>query len=742
MASQTKGVALVTGAARGIGRAIVLRLASDGFDVAINDIATNVEGLKSVVFEIEKLGRRAVYIIADVSQETAVEGMVSEVVRKLGGLDVMVANAGIALLKSIDDTTATDLDRVLAVNVRGTFLCYKCMLWFREERPTIIVSSPIVVLAPSLIVPVASALEMGKHGITVNAYAPGPVKTQMYDDLEIIIGGPPGALEAELNKEAALGRVAEANDIAAIASFLASADSQLITGKANASIHALPNSIDHLLQSQFHSPISRLPVEILTIVFRHLTFVTVQQTLAVSNSVCGFDPSWISVIAVCRRWRDIALATPFLWSCIVFTYPGLTRIMVERSKEVPIVILLSASECSAMLRTNLGLGLAHASRAREIDLQLHPDLMEDVFSGDVQIGPLLEILRLSAPRGDRNLVTLPSSLIPEMLPRLRVLSLQGIGLFLDTHLIPNLTELGLHDFHPDSKLSIEQLLYALEPLGQLHSIELSRVTRVSSPGTAEASFLSSACSLIALPSLSHLEFVTSSGTHDLIRFMNQIQIPNQRSIVLESTLFSAEEFSVAGALRPLYCSSERPLRSFGVLFNTAPFVIYGSTGANFVSDVESETSFEVKLSVWGEWIIIDRAHTALMELCDQLFLDDVQSLQLRGLCSEFIYMQAMMPVLARMRNVTDIEINGDRRAIAAFVDALFPDVGLRFPNLQKLEIWYEGCMEERDFEQLVDCVHARRKVPEVADSLELTLDGYRVPQDSLENFESLTEYRD
>ncbi|ETW75224.1 hypothetical protein HETIRDRAFT_108168 [Heterobasidion irregulare TC 32-1] len=249
-----KGVALVTGAARGIGRSVALRLASDGFDVVINDIPANLDSLKVVASLIESTGRRARYIVADVSQETEVEKMVSEAVQNLGGLDVMVANAGIVLMKSFIETTADELDRILAVNIRGTFLCYKyaakqmivqgaCSGAGKKGQVTLAAYSASKFGIRSLTQ--TAALELGKHGITVNAYAPGPIKTQMcpslarYDPREPkLMGASPqmtisksSSADLPLNKAAALGKVGVPDDIAAVASFLASKEAHLITGQ-------------------------------------------------------------------------------------------------------------------------------------------------------------------------------------------------------------------------------------------------------------------------------------------------------------------------------------------------------------------------------------------------------------------------------------------------------------------------------------------------------------------------------
>lgn len=117
-------VALVTGAARGIGRGIALRLAADGLDVAVNDIGSNSDGLDAVAEEIRGVERRSATVIADVSRADEVEGMVGRVVDELGRLDVMVSNAGIAQVAPLLEITPEDFDGLMAVNLRGVFLCY------------------------------------------------------------------------------------------------------------------------------------------------------------------------------------------------------------------------------------------------------------------------------------------------------------------------------------------------------------------------------------------------------------------------------------------------------------------------------------------------------------------------------------------------------------------------------------------------------------------------------------------
>jgi len=239
MASTTK-VALVTGAARGIGRAIALRLAEDGFDVVVNDIQATPE-LDGLVQEIESKGRRSLGVPADISLEPEVEKMVQKVVQDLGSLDVMVANAGIVVLESFLNITVESFDRLMAVNARGTMLCYKhagkqmiaqgrggriigaSSLMSKRANPGLPSYSATKFAIRGLTQ--AAAQEFGQHGITVNAYAPGTVDTPMINvlkanDLSAIVATTP------------LGRLGTPEDVAGLVSYLASDGSSFITGQS------------------------------------------------------------------------------------------------------------------------------------------------------------------------------------------------------------------------------------------------------------------------------------------------------------------------------------------------------------------------------------------------------------------------------------------------------------------------------------------------------------------------------
>ncbi|KAJ6606871.1 acetoin reductase family protein [Mycena sp. CBHHK59/15] len=232
---------------------IALRLAQDNFDVAVNDIPHNTDNLAEVVTEIKSKGRASSAHIADVSIEDQVKKMVEDVVRLHGGLDVMVANAGVCTWAKLADTTVDDWDRVMAINGRGTFLCYKYagMQMIQQGKGGRIIGASSVAGkrgSPSLGAYCASkfavrgltqaaALEFGPHGITVNSYAPGAIDTDMLEYIDtsnaMSMGNSPGTLIKTYKDNVPVRRIGTTADIASLVSFVASKESQFITGMLN-----------------------------------------------------------------------------------------------------------------------------------------------------------------------------------------------------------------------------------------------------------------------------------------------------------------------------------------------------------------------------------------------------------------------------------------------------------------------------------------------------------------------------
>lgn len=246
-------VALVTGTARGIGRGIALRLAADGLDVAVNDLETMKGELEEVADEIQNSGVRSLAVTADVSEKDEVDGMVESVANELGGLDVMVANAGVAQVKSVLDVSPEDFDRMMAVNVRGVMLCYQAAArrMISQGRGGKIIGAASIAAhkgfgllghysASKFAVrglTQAAAQEWAEHGITVNAYCPGIVDTAMWELIDEGIGGLQGLEKGEAMQQfvdalIALGRVQTPEDVASFVSYLASKDSDYMTGQS------------------------------------------------------------------------------------------------------------------------------------------------------------------------------------------------------------------------------------------------------------------------------------------------------------------------------------------------------------------------------------------------------------------------------------------------------------------------------------------------------------------------------
>ncbi len=186
-------VALVTGGARGIGRAVALALAESGADVAVN-YRERARDADAVVEAVRKLGRRAVAVQADVSDSAAVARLVGTVEAELGGIDMLVNNAGVAIRRGLEDLTEADFDRTIAINLKSAFLCTQAVLpGMRARRWGRIVNISSGAARGAGVVGVhynaskagmegltrGYAARLVKEGITVNAVAPSLIATEM-----------------------------------------------------------------------------------------------------------------------------------------------------------------------------------------------------------------------------------------------------------------------------------------------------------------------------------------------------------------------------------------------------------------------------------------------------------------------------------------------------------------------------------------------------------------------------------
>ncbi|MBY6436153.1 acetoin reductase [Rhodococcoides kroppenstedtii] len=243
-------VALVTGAGRGIGRAIALRLARDGADVALLDV--HADALDAVADEVRDLGRRAVTVTADVGDRGQVADAVDRTVAELGGLDIMVNNAGIALVGPLSEMTEEQVARIWRVNVDGVLWGIQAAaasFLARGVRGRIVNASSIaghdgfemlgVYSATKFAVrglTQAAAKEYASAGITVNAYCPGVVGTDMWVEIDQrfadLTGAPKGATYEKFVGGIALGRAETPEDVAGYVSFLAGPDAAYMTGQS------------------------------------------------------------------------------------------------------------------------------------------------------------------------------------------------------------------------------------------------------------------------------------------------------------------------------------------------------------------------------------------------------------------------------------------------------------------------------------------------------------------------------
>ncbi len=230
-------VALVTGGAQGIGRAIGLLLAQRGATIVISDI--NIQKAEETAKEIETLGRKAMAVQVDVGNYQEVENMVDAIVERFSRIDILVNNAGITRDKLILRMSEEDWDSVIRINLKGTFNCTKAVLkYMSRQRSGKIVNIASVVgmmgnagqanysasKAGIIGFTKTIAREFAQRGINVNAIAPGYIQTPMTDVL-------PEKVKEELRRLIPMERLGQPEDVAQAVLFLVSEASSYITGQ-------------------------------------------------------------------------------------------------------------------------------------------------------------------------------------------------------------------------------------------------------------------------------------------------------------------------------------------------------------------------------------------------------------------------------------------------------------------------------------------------------------------------------
>ena len=231
-------VAVVTGASRGIGRAIALELANQGADVVVN-YSGNEEKAKSVVEEIVAAGSRAIAVQCDVASADSVAAMLKMTIEEFGKVDILVNNAGITRDNLLMRMKEEEWDQVINTNLKGVFLCTKAVSrpMMKQRKGRIINVASVVgitgnpgqanyVAAKAGVIGFTktAAKELASRGITVNAVAPGFITTDMTEQL-------PEDVRGQLLSQIPLGRLGNPGDIAKVTAFLASEDSSYMTGQ-------------------------------------------------------------------------------------------------------------------------------------------------------------------------------------------------------------------------------------------------------------------------------------------------------------------------------------------------------------------------------------------------------------------------------------------------------------------------------------------------------------------------------
>jgi NAD(P)-dependent dehydrogenase (short-subunit alcohol dehydrogenase family) len=244
-------VALVTGAGRGIGKAVALQLARDGADIAVAGIRNN--SIEQTSVAIKEVGQQSVAIQADVGNLVDIDRMVLETVQNLGGIDILVNNAGVTQHIQFLDITEGDWDRIHRVNAKGAFFCMQQVAreMIQQGRGGRIIniasiggkgypgtSNAAYAASKGAVISMThiAAHQLARHDINVNAICPGEVRTEMSEatmaERAQSLGVPVAELKARQVANIPIGRLNEPGDIAAMVAFLAGPGAHNITGQA------------------------------------------------------------------------------------------------------------------------------------------------------------------------------------------------------------------------------------------------------------------------------------------------------------------------------------------------------------------------------------------------------------------------------------------------------------------------------------------------------------------------------
>lgn len=237
--------AIVTGGGRGIGRAVVTRLAAEGVAVALN-YRSDREAAESLVADLTEAGADVIAIQGDVSDPARSREVIDRAADELGGLDILVSNAGIEHFGSLDELTPEAFDRVFATNTRGQLFAAQAAARHLPEGGRIVLTSSVsahkAVMHHTLYAASKAAveamvlnlaLELGPRGVTINAIAPGGTRTDMAASARGKYRHPALDITSEVyfKSHIALGRLAEPEEIASTVAFLVSDDARYITGR-------------------------------------------------------------------------------------------------------------------------------------------------------------------------------------------------------------------------------------------------------------------------------------------------------------------------------------------------------------------------------------------------------------------------------------------------------------------------------------------------------------------------------